>query len=94
MDDKGAQKQAEELVKKLNPDDKPNVERVRKTKGGGRSGDQSKTGPTLLPHYGQGHQWWREPPPSLPPRDSRLQPGITRFQSQEVKTQKPLAKVA
>jgi hypothetical protein len=36
MDDKGAQKQAEELVKKLNPDDKPNVERVGKTKGGGR----------------------------------------------------------
>jgi hypothetical protein len=36
MDDKGAQKQAEELVKKLNPDDKPNVERVRNTKGGGR----------------------------------------------------------
>ena len=33
MDDKGAQKQAEELVKKLNPDDKPNVERVLNTKG-------------------------------------------------------------
>jgi hypothetical protein len=33
MDDKGAQKQAEELV---NPDDKPNVERVLNTKGGGR----------------------------------------------------------
>jgi hypothetical protein len=31
------QKQAEELVKKLNPDDKPNVERVRNTKTGGRN---------------------------------------------------------
>jgi hypothetical protein len=30
------QKQAEALVKKLNPDDQPNVERVRNTKGGGR----------------------------------------------------------
>ena len=30
------QKQAEEFVKKFNPDDKPNVERVRNTKTGGR----------------------------------------------------------
>ena len=30
------QKQAEELVKRLNPDDKPDVERVRNTKAGGR----------------------------------------------------------
>jgi Uncharacterized protein conserved in bacteria (DUF2188) len=30
------QKQAEALVKKLNPNDKPNVERVRNTRGGGR----------------------------------------------------------
>jgi hypothetical protein len=31
------QKQAEALVKRLNPDDKPNVERVRNTKTGGRN---------------------------------------------------------
>ena len=31
------QKQAETLVNKLNPNDKPNVERVRNTKAGGRN---------------------------------------------------------
>ena len=33
---RNTQKQAEALVKQLNPDDKPNVERVRNTKTGGR----------------------------------------------------------
>jgi hypothetical protein len=33
---RNTQKQAEALVKKLNPDDKPDVERVRNTKTGGR----------------------------------------------------------
>jgi hypothetical protein len=33
---RNTQKQAEALVKKLNPNNKPNVERVRNTKGGGR----------------------------------------------------------
>jgi hypothetical protein len=89
------QKQAEELAKKLNPDDKPNVERVRNTKGGRLDqwirvkrdalryttmGEAINGGESLLRHS--------------PIRDSRLQPGITRFQSQEAKTQKPLAKVA
>jgi hypothetical protein len=34
---RNTQKQAEALVKKLNPNDKPNVERVRNTKSGGRN---------------------------------------------------------
>jgi hypothetical protein len=34
---RNTQKQAEALAKKLNPDDKPNVERVRNTKTGGRN---------------------------------------------------------
>jgi Uncharacterized protein conserved in bacteria (DUF2188) len=34
---RNTQKQAEALVKKLNPNDKPNVERVRNTKAGGRN---------------------------------------------------------
>jgi Uncharacterized protein conserved in bacteria (DUF2188) len=33
---RNTQKQAEALVKKLSPDDKANVERVRNTTGGGR----------------------------------------------------------
>jgi hypothetical protein len=33
---RNTQKQAEVLVKKLNPNDKPDVERVRNTKTGGR----------------------------------------------------------
>jgi hypothetical protein len=33
---RNTQKQAEVLAKKLNPDDKPDVERVRNTKTGGR----------------------------------------------------------
>ena len=38
------QKQAEELVKRLNPDDKPDVERVRNTKAGGPiNGDRSRS---------------------------------------------------
>lgn len=34
---RNTQKQAEALVAKLNPDDKPNIERVRNTKAGGRN---------------------------------------------------------